>query len=158
MTVTEAFTIIGNASFVFTVGIVYLIYTRQKKDSEEAAKRETRVRLTQAYVRLNAETLRSERNINAKRELLYPEYIIHQAELIEFMLMILNTLRLEWDLYKLFHAHSKDDFYSTLERYMRPLAKNIAASSQNRFLIFEKIFADFPDDFKEAVVKSMRRP
>jgi hypothetical protein len=158
MVLNEAFDIIGSLSFLATVGIAYKIYTMQRKDSEKINRRNTRFRLTEAYFRWNVEMLRSKDNLATLQSIFYPKYDIHQVELIEFMYMILNTLHLEWYLYK-DGTHSGEEFDGTLKSLMEPLAKSIEGNRENIFLIrdFKEIFADFPEEFKEAVMNYLMR-
>jgi hypothetical protein len=72
--------------------------------------------------------------------------------------MILNTLHLEWYLYK-DGTHSKYDFDKTLESLVIPINNNVKDDDDIKFIVrnFNEIFVDFPDDFKRAVMDCINK-
>lgn len=124
---------------------------------EESAKRQTRIGLSQTYIIYSAESISSENIANRTRQLFYKQYTSNQFELIQTMFALLNALHEEWSLSNE-KVHAEEAFKSTLKSFMEPFARNTQSDPEIRFLIddFEKIFVDFPDEFKRTILSCIK--
>jgi hypothetical protein len=158
---------IPSIGFIFTSAIAWKIYKRQREDADDRAEkqslaiqkqveRDARARITQAYFQFNAEILRSTDNINVTRDLMYAQYNSNDTRHIIYMYLVLNTLHLEWKYYK-DHGHPKNEFIETLDKMIGSIAKNLKSRDNLLIKDFEKIFCDFPQEFKEEVRDCINR-
>jgi len=153
-TVTALLTAVAN---VIALRINWRNIRNQSEAAKDAAKRDARAKISEAYQRFNAITLTNDKAFSSARQFMWgqirsDERVAHHI----FFTLLLNTIYEEFHFVKAGLADHAG-YLSTVETWSRIIARSNEHHDATEFLRFLDIVQDFPlelrEDFKKAVMK-----